>query len=188
MAIPLGPDRAGSLSGMFGRPVPFEYRTVTGVDGLLACVARVSFAASGDGVNVPVHISPFACAGLKPGCSPNIVSKASSSFWARAGFFIVPVGLRFCCVSIVMSPHFIVEPPGTAPYRTPCAGFIRVVEGKRLVHRLHSVWAPSRVACAFTSTSLSSSRRSLTHLPQRLGRRRPRGSLFALLPVASVFS
>src|SRR2546427_2493186 len=33
IAIPRGPDRAGSLSGMFGRPVPSEYRTVTGVDG-----------------------------------------------------------------------------------------------------------------------------------------------------------
>ena len=63
MAIPRGPDRAGSLSGMVGRPVESENRTVTGVDGRFACGARVSFAASGDGVNVPEHISPLAWAG-----------------------------------------------------------------------------------------------------------------------------
>jgi len=35
MAIPRGPDLAGSLSGMVGRPVPSEKRTVTGVARLM---------------------------------------------------------------------------------------------------------------------------------------------------------
>ncbi len=67
MAMPRGPDRAGSLSGMVGTPVASEYRTVTGVDGRLACGARVSFAASGEGRNTPEHMSPLAWAGRKPG-------------------------------------------------------------------------------------------------------------------------
>src|SRR5262245_20136169 len=58
MAIPRGPDRAGSLSGMVGTPGEFEYRTVTGLKGLCTCGARVSFAASGDGAKVPEHIIP----------------------------------------------------------------------------------------------------------------------------------
>ena len=60
MAIPRGPERAGSLSGMLGTPVPSEYLTVTGVDAAPACGARVRFAASADGVKVPEHISPLA--------------------------------------------------------------------------------------------------------------------------------
>src|SRR5437899_6225417 len=92
--MPRGPDRAGSLSGMFGTPVPSEYLTVSGVDGAFACGARVSFAASADGVNVPEHMSPLASAGRKPGCSPDSASRALSNSWARAGFLMVPVGMR----------------------------------------------------------------------------------------------
>jgi hypothetical protein len=45
---------------MFGKPVELEKRTVTGVDAILACGARVNFTASADGVNVPEHMSPLA--------------------------------------------------------------------------------------------------------------------------------
>src|SRR5438270_10670287 len=103
--MPRGPDRAGSLSGMFGTPVPSEYLTVTGVDGAVACGARVSFAASADGVNVPEHISPLACAGRKPGCSPDSASIASSNCPARAGLPMEPVGIRFSfqCAVLTLS-------------------------------------------------------------------------------------
>jgi len=58
--MPRGLARSGSLSATFGRPAESEYRTVTRVDGRFACGARVNPAASGDGVNVPVHMSPLA--------------------------------------------------------------------------------------------------------------------------------
>ena len=51
-----------SLSGIWGSPVELEKRTQTGVDGLLKCGAVESFFASAEGVNVPLSISPLACA------------------------------------------------------------------------------------------------------------------------------
>ena len=50
-----------------GIPAKSEKRTVTGVEFRCRCGARVSEAASDDGVNVPVSRMPFACAGLNPG-------------------------------------------------------------------------------------------------------------------------
>jgi len=56
---------------MVGTPVEFEYRIVTAVADRLACGARVNFAASADGLNMPEHINPLAWAGRKPGCTTN---------------------------------------------------------------------------------------------------------------------
>jgi hypothetical protein len=47
-------------------PAKSEKRTVTGVEPRCTCGARVSEAASLDGVNVPLSRMPFACAGLTP--------------------------------------------------------------------------------------------------------------------------
>src|SRR5271154_5395566 len=60
---------------MTGIPVEFEKRTLTGVDGLFKCAARLSEAASAVGVNVPDSRMPLAWAGRKPGWSPKIESK-----------------------------------------------------------------------------------------------------------------
>ena len=65
-AIPCGLATCGSLSGAVGTPAASENRTVTGVDGRLACGARVKPAAAGPGVNVPAYIVPLACAGRNP--------------------------------------------------------------------------------------------------------------------------
>jgi hypothetical protein len=54
------------LSGIAGIPAKSEKRTVTGVDARCTCGARVSDAASADGVNVPLRRIPFACAGRNP--------------------------------------------------------------------------------------------------------------------------
>ena len=59
-AMPCGLAPIGSLSATLGIPADSENRTVTGVDGRAACGARVSFAASGEGVNVPEYITPLA--------------------------------------------------------------------------------------------------------------------------------
>ena len=59
-AIPWGLAASGSFSAAVGIPDVSENRTVTGVDGRLAWGARVSFPASGEGVNVPAHITPRA--------------------------------------------------------------------------------------------------------------------------------
>src|SRR4029079_14214657 len=85
---------------MFGKPVELEKRTVTGVDDRRACGARVNVAASDDGVNIPAHIIPFACAGRKPECSPKSASKASRSSCATAGLSTIPVGLRAALLSL----------------------------------------------------------------------------------------
>jgi len=61
--------RAGTLRVVVGNgrdPRKSEKRTVTGVEFRCKCGARVSDAASEEGVNVPVSRMPFACAGLKP--------------------------------------------------------------------------------------------------------------------------
>ena len=58
--MPCGLAPIGSLSATLGIPADLENRTVTGVDGLAACGARVNFATSGDGVNVPQYIKPLA--------------------------------------------------------------------------------------------------------------------------------
>jgi len=58
------------LVEVVGIPAKFENRTVTGVEFCCRCGARVSEAASGDGVNTPVSRTPFACAGLNPGRTP----------------------------------------------------------------------------------------------------------------------
>ena len=60
MAMPRGLATCGSLSGTVGIPAKFENRTVTGVEPPWTCGARVSVAASGDGVNAPVSRMPFA--------------------------------------------------------------------------------------------------------------------------------
>ena len=44
----------GSVSGMLGKPVEEENRTVIGVDGALKCGAEVSSEADEVGVKVPV--------------------------------------------------------------------------------------------------------------------------------------
>jgi hypothetical protein len=59
-AIACGLAPAGSLSATVGTPADSENRTVTGVDGLVACGARVSLTAPGEGVNVPEYIMPLA--------------------------------------------------------------------------------------------------------------------------------
>jgi hypothetical protein len=63
--------RAGTLRVVIGngrnsRKIR-EPRTATGVEFRCRCGARVSEAASDEGVNVPVSRMPFACAGLTPG-------------------------------------------------------------------------------------------------------------------------
>lgn len=50
----------GSVSGMAGRPVEEEKRTVMGVEGEVKCGADVRLAAAGVGVKVPVRRWPFA--------------------------------------------------------------------------------------------------------------------------------
>jgi hypothetical protein len=67
-----------------GSPVELEKRAVTGVESLVMCGARVSEAASGEGVNVPVSMTPLACAGRKPGCCPKIASNWFSRSWLSA--------------------------------------------------------------------------------------------------------
>ncbi len=59
-AIACGLDPFGSLSPIVGIPAEIEKRTVTGVDGLTACGALVSFAAPAAGVKVPEYITPLA--------------------------------------------------------------------------------------------------------------------------------
>jgi hypothetical protein len=66
MAIPRG-EALGSLSGICGMPVPSESRTVTGTAGPRRWAARLTEAAVGAGVNVPVRTSPLAWAKRKPG-------------------------------------------------------------------------------------------------------------------------
>jgi hypothetical protein len=61
MAIPRG-SAFPSVSGILGIPVELEKRTVIGVDGLLKWGALESFAASAEGVNVPVTTIPLAWA------------------------------------------------------------------------------------------------------------------------------
>ena len=87
------------MSGMSGRPVEAENRTVREVEGRVGCGARVSFAGSGHGTKVPEHIRPWAGAGVKPGCTP-VASKASSTCLARAGFVRVPAGAGFPSLSL----------------------------------------------------------------------------------------
>lgn len=52
----------GSVSGILGKPVEEEKRTVIGVDGALKCGAEVSSEADEVGVKVPVNRWPFAWA------------------------------------------------------------------------------------------------------------------------------
>lgn len=54
----------GSVSGMLGKPVEEEKRTVIGVDGALKCGADVRSEAEEVGVKVPVSRRPFAWAAL----------------------------------------------------------------------------------------------------------------------------
>src|SRR6516162_6683046 len=68
--MPCGLAPIGSLSAAVGIPADSENRTVTGVDGRAACGARVRFAASGEGVNVPEYITALACTGRNPGWIP----------------------------------------------------------------------------------------------------------------------
>jgi hypothetical protein len=58
--MPCGLAPLGSLSATLGMPADAENRTVIGVDGRAACGARVSCAASREGVNVPEYITPLA--------------------------------------------------------------------------------------------------------------------------------
>src|SRR5579871_3475373 len=85
MAMPRG-LAFGSVSGMVGMPVVSENRTVTGVEALRTCGARVREAARGDGVNLPASRIPLACAGRKLGCAPwrsrNAWSTSSAIFWS----------------------------------------------------------------------------------------------------------
>lgn len=59
MAMPRGLD-VGSVSGIEGRPVEEEKRTVMGVEGRLKCGALEREAAWEVGANVPVRRWPFA--------------------------------------------------------------------------------------------------------------------------------
>jgi hypothetical protein len=52
----------GSVSGICGRPVDAEKRTVIGVEEVLKCGADVRLAASAEGVKVPVRRWPLAWA------------------------------------------------------------------------------------------------------------------------------
>ena len=73
------PAENTEVTAAVGMPAASENRTVTGVDGRVACGAVVSFAASGVGVNVPAYIVPCAWAGRKPGCTPpDSLSRTSS--------------------------------------------------------------------------------------------------------------
>ena len=84
--MPLG-LALGSLSGISGRPVESENRTVTGVDAALKCGALESAAAAGVGVNVPVSSTPLAWAGRKPGCRPKSWSNCSINASLKASSF-----------------------------------------------------------------------------------------------------
>ena len=72
-----------SLSGMLGSPVLLEKRTKTG-----NCLEKwsdfVIVLAASVGVNVPLSNVPLAWAGLKPGCSPNILSNTAINSLASA--------------------------------------------------------------------------------------------------------
>jgi hypothetical protein len=72
---------------MIGIPVELENRAVTGVEGRVMCGALVKAAAPGAGVNVPVSMEPFACAGRKPGWSPKMASNCFSRSSAKATIF-----------------------------------------------------------------------------------------------------
>ncbi len=47
------------------------------------CGARVSDPACAEGVNVPLSIIPFACAGRNPGCRPKILSNCSKNMMGK---------------------------------------------------------------------------------------------------------
>jgi hypothetical protein len=64
------PSRAGTLRVVVGNgrnSCKIREAAVTGVEFRCRCGARVSEAASDEGVNTPVSRIPFACAGLNPG-------------------------------------------------------------------------------------------------------------------------
>src|ERR1700733_11918315 len=77
----------GSLSGITGMPVELEKRTETGVAGRFKWGALLSAAASAVGVNDPFSMMPLACAGRKPGCTPNRASNFRSISLLRATIF-----------------------------------------------------------------------------------------------------
>ncbi len=77
----------GSLSGTAGTPAKSEMRTVTCVDGCVACGARVSDGASAEGTNVPVS-RPFACAARNPGWTPPF-ARSKTSRTSRLSFSIL---------------------------------------------------------------------------------------------------
>src|SRR4051812_11216091 len=95
--MPRGLAACGSLSATAGSPVESENRTTTGTDGRVACGARVSPAASGDGTNVPEQNVPFAWAGRNPGWTPDRASRASSNWDAS-----VPAVADFASVLVVI--------------------------------------------------------------------------------------
>src|SRR5579871_2486836 len=88
----------GSLSGIAGTPPALEKRTEIVVEDLCACGARVSAAASLDGVNVPPRRMPFAWAGRKPGWGPLRSSNAlrARSATAALGFGLAEVMHQIC--------------------------------------------------------------------------------------------
>ena len=75
-----------SPSGMSGRPVASEKRTVTGtVTPLWRWAARLTLAASGAAANVPSATRPLAWLTRWPGCLPKSAWKASTSCSSMAG-------------------------------------------------------------------------------------------------------
>ena len=83
VALPCG-LAFGSASGMVGTPVEFEKRTVTGT-GLIKCGALLRLRAFGEGVNVPVAMTPLAWLARKPACGPPEVLFSASTSAAGKG-------------------------------------------------------------------------------------------------------
>src|SRR5260370_14622691 len=107
---------------MVGIPAKFEKRTVTGVESRWRCGARVSEAASGEGVNPPVSSMPFACAGLNPGwIPPSTLSKASMISWLSDNSFSSAVrGMAW--LSIQRSHQSPLYRQNPTPDRKGCGG------------------------------------------------------------------
>jgi hypothetical protein len=147
----------GSLSGRSGMPVEFENRTVTGVDARVTCGALVSEAAPLAGVNVPVNIAPFACAGRKPGCSPKILVNWSTRFVAKA------ISFSSLGSGIVLPPRTVCVT--TNPIATPIA------RPRRTRRRRASSRAASNVLDTRSNRPAKPIRRRLDRMRDRFGRR-----------------
>lgn len=114
-----------SVSGIEGRPVDEEKRTVIGVLGERKWGADVSKDPAGEGVKVPVRRRPFACArrrcvsywaglskecvmpGLKPGCGPAAAWRVVTRPWLVSRTLLsVESGILECSKTVLLKIRF----------------------------------------------------------------------------------